>query len=156
MLQLLECWGSCAQSPSFLSTCHAIPPARMLFPVPSSGLTELPPQEENGPDHPAGIRPQIHHPPRPAQLLLPYQPHARFGDLPGAPLWTASAQHPRHQELGAWGAHQVNAGMNEHTLLCHFPATRFPPDAAGRSLFGVTEEERGTAWGPWGWEEWTG
>ena len=63
---------------------------------------------------------------------------------------------PRHQELGAWGAHQANASRNEHTLPCHFPATCFPPDAAGRGLFGATEEEKGTVWGPWGWEEWTG
>ena len=46
-------------------------PRPNLFPVPSSGLAELPPQEEDGSDHPAGIRPRIHHPPRPAQLLLP-------------------------------------------------------------------------------------
>lgn len=95
-------------------------------------------------------------PRHPAQLLLPSRPHGRFSDLPGAPLWTASAQHPRRQALGACGARRANAGMNKHALLCPFPAARFPPDAAGRSLFGATEEEKGTAWGPWGWEEWTG
>lgn len=42
---------------------HMLLPRPALFPAPSSGLAELPPLEEDGPEHPAGIRPQTPHPP---------------------------------------------------------------------------------------------
>lgn len=144
------CWASRAWSPGFLSTCRS-PAQRSSLPLPQASLScrrwrktapsTLPASDPRHPTHPWL-----------AQHLLLSWLHAHLGIVPGAPLWTASVQRPRHQELGAWGARRVNTGMNEHAL-CQVPATRFPSDAAGRSLFGETEEEKGTEWGPRGWEE---
>lgn len=120
---------------------HMLFPRPTLFPAPSSGLAELPPLEEDGPEHPAGIRPRTPHPPLAARTS---------GYRARSP--TVDGFRPAPPAPGAWGAHWVNAGVNEHAL-CQVPATRFPPDAAGRSLSGATEGERGTELGPWGWEE---
>ena len=78
-LQLLGCWGSRAWNPGFLSTCCS--PRPMLFPAPSSGLAELPPLEEDGPEHPPASDPG--HPTHPwlAQRLP-----LSWRIVPGAPL----------------------------------------------------------------------
>ena len=63
-------------------------------------------------------------PPTPASPASPAVPaHARFGDLPGAPLWTASAQHPgtRSWEPGEY-IRRTQAGTNTPS-----PATFRPP-----------------------------
>ena len=63
-------------------------------------------------------------PPTPAGPASPAVPaHARFGDLPGAPLWTASAQHPgtRSWEPGEY-IRRTQAGTNTPS-----PATFRPP-----------------------------
>lgn len=98
-LRLPGCWASRAWSPGFLSTCCS-PAQRSSLLLPQASLSCLH-WRKTAPSTLLASDPR--HPTHPwlAQHLLLSWLHAHLGIVPGAPLWTASVQRPRHQELEA-------------------------------------------------------